>query len=178
MIPAAHFEPTLLAFSKVPARDPLACALTELNLHKTLALEHSWALCEQPRQFELGAVLNSAITEVVLPKTTGLISVHHAGCWECDVTDNSLIWSGGVYDIFGMPRGIEVTRAEAVGFYREESRATMETLRAYAVKHRRGFTLDVELQPASGGSRWMRLIAAPVVENGVVVRLHGLKLAI
>jgi hypothetical protein len=54
----------------------------------------------------------------------------------------------------------------------------MERLRAYAIRHRRGFTLDAELQPAAGGRRWMRLIAAPACEGDRVVRLHGLKLII
>ncbi len=51
----------------------------------------------------------------------------------------------------------------------------MERLRAYAIKHRRGFTLDAEIRPDRGDRRWMRLLAAPVCEGGRVVRLHGLK---
>lgn len=104
--------------------------------------------------------------------------MHHAGLWECDLSDDSLIWSGGIYDIFGLPRGATVSRDEAVSLYAEDSRASMERLRAYAIKHRRGFTLDAKIRPASGPSRWMRLIAAPVCEGGRVVRLHGLKLII
>jgi PAS domain-containing protein len=106
------------------------------------------------------------------------LAPHHAGCWECDLTDNSLIWSGGVYDIFGLPRGVEVSRDEAVALYCEESRAAMERLRAHAIKHRRGFTLDAEIRTPSGDRRWMRLIAAAVCEDDQVVRLHGLKLII
>ena len=29
--------------------------------------------------------------------------------------------------------------------------------------------------PAGGGRRWMRLVAAPVIEDGRVIRLLGLK---
>jgi len=55
----------------------------------------------------------------------------------------------------------------------------MERLRAYAIKHRRGFTLDAQIRPAVGGKyRWMRLIAAPVCSGERVARLHGLKLII
>jgi hypothetical protein len=54
----------------------------------------------------------------------------------------------------------------------------MEQLRAYAIRHKRGFTLDIELRPAIGGSQWARLIAAPVCEDDQVVRLHGIKLVI
>ena len=68
-----------------------------------------------------------------------------------------------------------VFRPEAVALYSERSRATMERLRAYAIRHRRGFTLDAEILTAQGGRRWMRLIAAPICESERVVRLHGLK---
>lgn len=144
-----------------------------------LALQHSWPLFEQSRHLELGAILNCAAIEAVEPSTVGELGVQHAGCWECDLADNSLTWSAGVYDIFGLPRGLAVMRNEAVGFYSEESRAKMERLRAYAIRHKRGFTLDVQIRPATGGgNRNVRLIGVPVCENGRAVRLHGLKLIV
>ena len=144
-----------------------------------LQLHHSWPLNEQPRRFELGCVLNCAVTDIIEPAEVGRLGVHHAGCWECDLADNGLTWSGGVYDIFGLPRGAPVSRDEAAALYGAESRAAMERLRAYAIEHKRGFTLDTEIFAAAGGERrWMRLIAAPVCEGGRVVRLHGLKLIV
>ena len=140
-----------------------------------LPLHHSWPLNDHPRQFELGHILNAVVTDVLEPRTVGELGLHHAGCWECDLSDQSLIWSGGVYDIFGLPRASKVTREEAIALYLEESRAAMERLRAYAIKHRRGFTIDVEIRTFSGDPRWMRLIGAPVCEGDRVTRLHGLK---
>lgn len=149
-----------------------------LSLPDAIVLKHSWPLWEQPRHFELGHVLNCAVTDLIPPAMTGELGVHHAGCWECDLADDVLTWSGGVYDIFGLPRGASVSRAESLGHYREESRAKMERLRAYAIKHRRGFTLDIELRAGIGEERWVRLIAAPVFDGNRVTRLHGLKLII
>ena len=143
-----------------------------------LPLHHIWPLHEQPRHFELGYILNCAVTDVVEPSEVGGLGVQHVGCWECNLADNSLIWSGGVYDIFGLPRGAPISRTEAVALYSEESRAAMERLRAHAIEHKRGFTLDAELRLIVGGRRWMRLIAAPVCDGDQVVRLHGLKLII
>ena len=60
----------------------------------------------------------------------------------------------------------------------ESSRAAMDRLRAFSIKHKRGFTLDVEIRPASGERRWMRLITAPICIDNQVVRLHGIKLAL
>jgi PAS domain-containing protein len=149
-----------------------------MKAKRPLALNHSWPLHDAGRHFDLGLVLNSAVTDAIEPAEVGKLGFHHSGCWECDLSDNSLIWSGGVYDIFGLPRGAKVSRDEAVAFYCEESRAAMERLRTYAIRHRRGFTLDVEIRPAVGPNRWMRLIAAPLCDGDRTVRLHGLKFII
>lgn len=143
-----------------------------------LALAHTWPLFERPRQFELGHLLNSAIIDILEPEQIGALNLHHAGCWECDLSDNSLTWSGGVYDIFGFRRDTKVTREQSVVHYGADSRAKMEHLRAYSIRHRRGFTVDVEIRAAVGETRWMRLIGAPICEGDRVVRLHGVKLAI
>jgi PAS domain-containing protein len=147
-------------------------------LVEPVALRHSWPLGEQARQFELGHIFNCAITDLIPPIKLGTIGPHHAGCWECDLATNALVWSGGVYDIFGLPRGVPVSREEAVAFYLEDSRTKMERLRAHAIKHRRGFTVDVEVRSDTAERRWMRLIAAPLCVEDRAVRLHGLKLII
>ena len=150
-----------------------------MRVSEPIPLHHTWPLSEKRRQFDLGYILNCGVIDMLNPSKIGQLGIHHAGCWECDLEDNSLVWSGGVYDIFGLPRGVEITRKEAVPLYSEDSRAVMERLRAYAIKHRRGFTLDAEIRPAAVGEiRWMRLIAVPVLEGDRTVRLHGLKLII
>jgi hypothetical protein len=141
---------------------------------------HSWPLAEQPEHFELGCILSCAVIDAIAPDSVGALAVRHAGLWECDLADNSLIWSGGVFDIFGLQRGTRDSREETIGFYSEHSRAAMERLRAHAIRHKCGFTLDAEIAPATGDQRRMRLIGAPVCdpETGRVMRLHGLKLII
>jgi PAS domain-containing protein len=143
-----------------------------------IGLKHTWPLWEQPRHFELGHVLSSAVTDLIAPIEVGGLGLHHAGCWECDLSDDSLVWSGGVYDIFGLPRGVQISREEAVTFYCEGSRAKMERLRSYSIRHKRGFTVDVEIRAAVGETRWIRLIASPHCEENRAVRLHGLKLIV
>jgi PAS domain-containing protein len=143
-----------------------------------LAICHSWPLFEQSRHFDLGCILSSAVTDILEPAQVGALGLHHAGCWECDLTDNALTWSGGVFDIFGFPRDTKITREDTVALYAGDSRVVMERLRSYAIQHRRGFTLDAEIRPLTGGTRWMRLIAAPECDGDRVVRLRGLKLII
>ena len=108
-----------------------------------------------------------------------VLGQNSAGWWECDLSDNRLTWTAGVYRTFGIPDGALVSRDEAAALYCEESRARMERLRSYSIATSSGFALDAEIRPASGGpTRWMRLVGAPVLENGRVSRLHGLKFLI
>jgi PAS domain-containing protein len=144
-----------------------------------LPLHHSWPLFERERRFELGKIL--ACAPAALPAAVArsidanALAGRGVGLWECDLSDDSLTWSAEVYDIFGLPRAASLRREVAVALYGESSRVIMERLRAYAIKHRRGFTVDAQILPARGRPRWMRLVAAPICEGGRVVRLHGFK---
>ncbi len=139
-------------------------------------LTHSWPLFERHRHFDLGCVLDEVDGAPAGREHHGaLLATQAAGLWECDLRDDALTWTVGVFDIFGLPRGTTLARDEIVALYTESSRAAMERLRAHAIRHRRGFTLDAEIVPATGPRKWMRLIAAPVCVGRQVVRLHGIK---
>ena len=141
-----------------------------------LPLTHSWPLFDQHRRFDLGRLLEEPSEAPVAPQRHPELLVSHGiGLWECDLSDNALIWTDGVFDLFGLPRGAAIERDEIAALYAEPSRAAMERLRAHAIKHRRGFTLDAEIVPVTGPPKWMRLIAAPVCVGRQVVRLHGIK---
>jgi len=141
-----------------------------------LPLTHSWPLFDQHRRFDLGRLLEEPSEAPVAPQRHPELLVSHGiGLWECDLSDNALIWTDGVFDLFGLPRGAALERDEIAALYAEPSRAAMERLRAHAIKHRRGFTLDAEIVPVTGPPKWMRLIAAPVCVGRQVVRLHGIK---
>ena len=139
----------------------------------------NWPLSDQHIHFDLGQVFNSVIVEAIDPHPAGTLGTHHAGLWECDLTDEALTWSAGVYDIFGLERRAQITREQAVAHYTEDSRAKLERLRSYAIHNGVGFTLDVEIRAAAvGKQRRIRLIGAPVCDGGRTVRLHGLKIAL
>lgn len=146
---------------------------------RPLQLDHSWPLFERGQRFELGFVGDGEgllLPEPVpFPADAHLRADQGIGLWQCDLADNSLIWSAEVFNLFGLPRDAVLSRPEIVALYGEGSRAAMERLRAYAIKHRRGFTLDAEIRTIGGEHRWMRLMGAPICAGGRVVRLHGLK---
>ena len=65
-----------------PARGPGgACGPAGEQFPVAHALESSWPLWEQPAHFDLGHILNSAITDVLEPDRIGGLGIHHAGLW-------------------------------------------------------------------------------------------------
>lgn len=146
-----------------------------------LPLYHSWPLFEAVDRLQLSRIVPFPVDEAPLSpackRIYDAIAARGIGIWECDLRDNRLTWSRGVYDLFGLPRGEVVSRALAVSLYCPDSRTAMEQLRAYAIKHRRGFTIDAEIRRPDGDHRWMRLSAMPVLDDEQrVIRLRGTKL--
>lgn len=97
------------------------------------------------------------------------------GVWECSLPDNSLKWTDVVYDIFEMPRGSALERERIVEFYTEESLKELGVKRTRAIAERGGFGMDAEIITAKGNHRWMRITATVECENGVPVRIFGMK---
>ncbi|MBJ6121240.1 hypothetical protein [Sphingomonas mollis] len=142
-----------------------------------LALHHSWPLIEAGQRFDLGWVHTWKATPAASadPREQQWFADRGIGMWTYDLRHDVLEWSPAVYDVMGFPRGVVACRPASLTLYREGSRAAMERLRAHAIRHRRGFTLDVELQPVGGAMRWMRLSAMPVCNGDRVVALSGVK---
>jgi hypothetical protein len=140
-------------------------------------LHRGQLLYEPPRHFELGCVLDCTPADLTDFAVREALGHSCAGWWECNLADNGLTWTAGVYEIFGLPQSAPVTRGEAVALYCEESRAAMERLRGYSIANGMAFVLDARIRPANGDPpRWMRLIGSPVITDGRSVLLHGLKL--
>jgi diguanylate cyclase (GGDEF)-like protein len=97
------------------------------------------------------------------------------GIWQCNLSDNSLIWTNGVYDLFEIPRDMPVTRELTLACYTEESRQRMEAARAQAIARCSDFSLDCEIITTSGKRRWMRLTGAVESRDGVAHRIFGMK---
>lgn len=149
-----------------------------MKFTEPLPLYHSWPLFEREEHLDLpmGGCADLLTAGAALSARDGEeLARWGIGVWHCDLADNSLSWSAGVYDIFGFQRGAPVARQDVLPLYCEDSRVVMEWLRAYAIKHKRGFTVDSEIRPALGRRRWMRLTAAPLCEGRRVVGLHGIK---
>lgn len=97
------------------------------------------------------------------------------GIWQCNLSDNSLIWTNGVYDLFEIPRNTLVTREMTLALYTEKSRLEMEQARAQAIANCTDFALNCEIITTSGKRRWMRLTGAVESRDGVAHRIFGMK---
>lgn len=97
------------------------------------------------------------------------------GVWECDLPDNTLRWTDVVYDIFDLPRGSALDRDAIVKLYGQADAERLHQLRSAAIAGHHGFKLDARIVTARGNERWIRITATVECENGVPVRIFGIK---
>lgn len=127
-----------------------------------------------------------AAQELIIKKQAAMLSrtirtFEHAseaagiGLWECRLPDDTLTWSGQVYDFFDMPRGHSLERSDILKCYSEASLHELSRLRSKAISDGNGFTYDAEITTCQGNVRWLRITATVELEDGVPVRIFGLK---
>jgi PAS domain S-box-containing protein len=95
--------------------------------------------------------------------------------WECNLFDDSLIWSPGVYELFGLTPDTPLDRDAIVDMYLPESRAQLDRLRAAAIADCGSFTFEAQIRRADGELRWMRVSADVVARDGRATHLYGSK---
>ncbi len=97
------------------------------------------------------------------------------GVWECDLSDETLFWTDVVYDLFDLPRGSPIDRQQILRCYTPTARLELESRRARAIAEKTGFTYDAEMTTAKGRRRWLRITATIECEQGIPVRIFGMK---
>jgi hypothetical protein len=113
------------------------------------------------------------------PDLTSLQQDPDNGYWRCDIADHErLTWTEKVYEFFGLPAGTAIERDWAVARYSEASKRALESVRTYGIRRNLGFMLDAEITPEGTASRWIRVLAYPILEDGRIVGLHGGKRAL
>ena len=103
------------------------------------------------------------------------LNLARIGAWACELETERLIWTPGVYDIFGYPMGNPLRRASIVDLYLDESRRNMELARAEVIRSGRPVTLDTEIRTWRGERRWMRLSISTEGRGGRPARIFGSK---
>lgn len=96
--------------------------------------------------------------------------------WQCDLRDDSLTWTDGVFDLFGLPRGQMPDREATVAMYLPESRKELKRLRDAAIASCGSFTFEATIRRPDGAPRWIRITADVVKEDGRPRYLYGSKI--
>lgn len=138
-----------------------------------LALNHSWPLFERGLRFDLGCL--HAPDFDYAEADDEWLAARGIGRWHCDLSTMRLTWSTGVYHLFDWQWDQTLERSAILPIYQSQSLSAVERLRSYAIRHRRGFTIDADLR-LSDTRRWVRVIGAPVCEDKRVVALQGWKI--
>ncbi len=99
----------------------------------------------------------------------------HLGVWSCSLPEEKLIWTNGVYDLFGLPRGSAVSREQTLAMYEPESLVRMQALRKAAIETLGDFTVDVQITAGTGQKRWIRITATVDSIDRRPFRIFGMK---
>lgn len=95
--------------------------------------------------------------------------------WQCDLASDQLTWSGGVFDLFGIPRGEVIDRRWTLEFDMPESRIALDRLLAQALATCGSFTFEAQIRRLDGELRWMRSSADVQQRDGRAAVLYGSK---
>jgi diguanylate cyclase (GGDEF)-like protein len=143
----------------VPHRNgaDMARMQSELEAKETLIREQAAALAHSRKIFNR----SSAVAKI--------------GVWECTLPEETLHWTDVVYDLFDLPRGSPLDRAQIVKCYSEASAKELHVRRSKAIDERGGFDMEAEIITAKGNRRWIRLTATVECAEDVPVRIFGMK---
>jgi len=98
----------------------------------------------------------------------------HVGGWEYDIPGNSLSWTPETYRIHDLdPTKPPPSISEAIHYYSESSRPTIELAVRNAIEHGISYCLELELINAKGRRLWVATTGKAVQEGGRTVRLIG-----
>ncbi|HCO55309.1 MAG TPA: GGDEF domain-containing protein, partial [Pelagibacterium sp.] len=105
-------------------------------------------------------------------------SIVPMGAFSCNLADDRLSWTGGVFDMFGLSGERPPERQITVEMYTEASRGLLGRKRSHAIATCSSFTLDANIKRPDGTERWIRINAAVRSVNGRAETLYGMKLDI
>ena len=97
------------------------------------------------------------------------------GAWECDLISGHIRWTPGTFYLFGVPAGSTIRREEILEQYESRSRERLEAVRAEAIRHGTGFSIEVDIATRGGFERRLRINAAVERRGGKSVRIFGTK---
>lgn len=95
------------------------------------------------------------------------------GCWRLDLASEKVVWSEGIYDIYGIPFGGTQNLDDALAYYEPEDRIRLEAALDSAIRTGKPFDLELDLVPSSSSLKRVRIVGEPELEDGRVTALIG-----
>ena len=127
------------------------------------------------RAFEGGAAGSNDNAPSLLELYDQAAALVPMGAWSCDLRDERLTWTSGVFELFGLAMDRVPDRRAVIGMYDEESRDLLEWHRSRAIDTCSRFSIEARILRPDGDERWMRITAATRRANGRTEALFGMK---
>jgi PAS domain S-box-containing protein len=97
-----------------------------------------------------------------------------SGAWQLDVKTLSTSWSKGIYDIYGLPYGLETNKISGLSFYAEHERERLSTLIDRCIRNHEPFDDIFEFYDNQKTKKWVRSNGRPVInQNGEISQIIG-----
>ena len=94
------------------------------------------------------------------------------GVWEFDVRHNRLSWSDGVYRLFDLRVGQEISPDHALYYFHERQHRIRAAFRR-CLRNGMPFHMDLDMLTANQHKRWVRLSGRPLQRGGQITTLAG-----
>ena len=127
------------------------------------------------KAFDVGSAASNDDGPSALELYDHAASLVAMGAWSCDLESERLVWTAGVFDLFGLSSEKALERREIVEVYDEQSRELLERRRSHAIETCTGFSLDANILRPDGTERWIRITAATRKSHGRAKTLYGMK---
>lgn len=127
------------------------------------------------KAFDVGSAASNDDVPSALELYDHAASLVAMGAWSCDLESERLVWTAGVFDLFGLSSEKALERREIVEVYDEQSRELLERRRSHAIETCTGFSLDANILRPDGTERWIRITAATRKSHGRAKTLYGMK---
>jgi PAS domain S-box-containing protein len=95
------------------------------------------------------------------------------GGWRVDTETDEIRWSRGIYQLFEVDETFEPTVSKTVSFFETEDADTLEQVSQRCAETGESFDEELQIETATGESKWVRVRGEPVFEGGSIVGISG-----
>ncbi|MEN9839788.1 MAG: hypothetical protein RL177_1267, partial [Bacteroidota bacterium] len=99
--------------------------------------------------------------------------VNHLGGWVYDPNTDSLIWTSTTYSLFGVDPSVKPGPYDAILYFKEEDRASLEAAFRQALREGTPYDFDLQIRRTDGTEIWLNASGRAVMRENKVDYLYG-----